>query len=509
MGTLPAMPIGDAGAGAARAGDGAWLSGYDGAQRNPTRGEVFFPDLDTRYELDAFTREELLRRIRWLYTNTGLVGGVVDNGADLIGYHRASVLNEDPDYVLRANEVIEERMGTPELFDRDGNFNFEDSQPMLSRLMLKDGDAIIVRSRGKDGGALFAFYESHQLCDPPHSSSKWRDGVRYEGGKRVAYGLRDGDTGKVKVIEAKNVIYYGELKSPGHGRAVPRLARAVNHSIDITEVFGFLKAALKSTSLFGAVIQNKTDSVPAGLSGMGGTRDTVKDPVTGAKIDISRVFGPGQIPELAKGREMKVITDDRPSPEAMAFVRELIRDVAQGFGLPPEVLWHMVDLTGPGVRFVMDLADRWIGNRQKPQRSYAKRAIFEVLACEIEMGRLEISAKDPKWWGLKLVAQRSLTIDRGQVSRAMLDEIDAGVGTWEGWEKIDGMGWQDRFDQRAREVAYGKRTAVEIGKEYGVELSYEEVIKPRQGAATAPGKSGDTGGKGDEEEEKEKGKGAK
>jgi hypothetical protein len=132
--------------------------------------------------------------------------------------------------------------------------------------------------------------------------------------------------------------------------------------------------------------------------------------------------------------------------------------------------------------------------------------VFDILGCEIAAGRLAISAKDPEWWKIRMVPLRSLTIDRGQVSKSRLDEIDAGVGTWQGWEEIDGEDWQERYDQRAREVAYAKKTAKEIGKEYGVELAYEDVVKPRQGAAAGRGAGGEGSGggekkKGEEEEE--------
>ena len=481
--------------------EAAWMSGYDAAQPNPMRAPVFWPDMDTRMELDSWSREEITRQSRWLYANTGLIGGLVDNSADLIGWQRPGVLNADPEYVLRANEVIGARMDQPDLFDRDGNFDLEDCQPMLSRCRMKDADAIVVKTRAQDGGARFAFYESHQLCDPKNASSAWRDGVRYDKGRRVAYGLRDPESGKVTVVEAKHVFYFGELKSPGHGRAVPPLARAITNGLDITEVNGFLKAALKSLSLFGAVIQQKTEAVPAGMRGMGGAPAQVTN-AKGEKFTVNRVFSPGQIPELDPGRELKTVTDDRPSPEAMAFLRNRVRDIAVGWGLPPEVILDIIDLTGPGMRFVMDVADRWIRGRHKLQRRFVRWAIFDILGCEIDAGRLAISETDRAWWKLKMVPLRSLTIDRGQVSRARLDEIDAGVGTWEGWEEIDGIPWQDRFDQRAREVAYGKKTVIEIGKEYDVELSYEEVVKPRQGAAVK--ESGEREG-----EDEKKGKGAK
>lgn len=291
--------------------EGALWSGFDGANRSPMRGEVWWHTLETRDELDGFSREELMRKIRWANANTGIIRGFINNGADLIGYHRPRVLSDDPDFLLRAQESIAERMMMPELFDFAGDFDLEDVQPMLNRCMLKDGDALVVFTNAKDGGSMVAIYEAHQLCDPPHASSNWREGVRYQGSRKVAYGVKDPGTGKVTVFDAKDCFYYAELESPGHGRAIPRLAHAVNNAIDITETRGFVKAGIKTASLFGAVIENSGQNIPAGRQGMVGGLTTGTNTATGEKFEVARVWNPAQVPELAPGRTMKVL--DRKS----------------------------------------------------------------------------------------------------------------------------------------------------------------------------------------------------
>jgi len=491
--TLPPMPL-----------EGALFSGYDGANRSPMRGEVFWPSLETRDELDGYSRERMLERIRWLYGNGGLFKGFINNGADLIGYQRPRIMSEDKDYAARAQDSITERMMTPEMFALSGDFDLEDCQPMLNRCMLKDGDALVVFTNAADGGSQVAFYEAHQLCDPKHASSSWRDGIRYEGNRKVAYGLRDPDSGKVAVIEAKHCIYYGDLESPGHGRAIPRLAHAINHGLDLVETTGFVKAALKTASLFGAVIENSGQNIPAGRQGMVGALATGTNGATGDKFEVARVWQGAQVPELAPGRSIKTLSDSRPHPNQMEFDARQVREMSIGYGLHPEVIWHMAKLTGPGVRFVLDWTDRWIKSRQRLQTRLVKRVTTRHLACEIDRGRLKMpsAGDDRRWWRMGMIPQRSLTIDRGQVSRARLDEIDAGAGTLEDWDEVDGRWWQDRQDQRCHEKARAKARAPEIGKMYGVELTAEEVFPPRQGTA-APVAEAKPSGKGGEDEEEE------
>lgn len=167
----------------------------------------------------------------------------------------------------------------------------------------------------------------------------------------------------------------------------------------------------------------------------------------------------------------------------MDFTRTLFRDVCVGWGLPPEVIWEMLKMTGPGVRFVMDVADRWIKCRQKRLKTWARRVWRYVISCGIQNGSLRMPKKDEKtgrekWWKVNFTSQRNLTIDRGQVSRARLEELNAGVSTLADWEEMDGRDWKDRGKQRIREVAWLKEECERMG------LTYAEVF-PRQGAAAA------------------------
>jgi hypothetical protein len=63
----------------------AW-SGFAGANTTRDRGWLLWPTLDTRMELDSFSREELMRRIRALKANVGFVKGIIENAAVLTGY---------------------------------------------------------------------------------------------------------------------------------------------------------------------------------------------------------------------------------------------------------------------------------------------------------------------------------------------------------------------------------------------------------------------------------------
>lgn len=453
------------------------LSGYDGANRSTARGAVFWPTLDTRLELDTFSRQELTRRVRMLYANVGFVRSFIRTGADLVGWLTPQSQCEDEDWRKLAEQVFWDRCMTEEVFDLNGKFDFHAAQVMLNRCRMKDGDVLTVLSEWSNKAAAVAFYEAHQLANPKDANSNWRDGVlTAPGGRHLAYGLRDSQTGKVVVIPAKDVIYYGEFDCPGHVRAVPPLAHAVNHAIDITEVWGFTKQGIKIASLLGTVIEQEKDSTPRTRQGMTGGPRVEAPAETSARFKMSEVFAGGQVATLGPGEKIKILHDDRPSPEQRAFSADLIRDIAVGFDLSPEVVWEMGGLTGPAVRFVMERTDRWIRARRQRQRVWATRVWRYVIAKELKAGRLPMPKKG-RWWDLDFTAQRSLTIDRGKESTSRLNELDAGVSTWADWEEFDGRDWQDRVNQRIREVKFAKDRCQAEG------LEFSEVFRGRPGAA--------------------------
>jgi len=459
-----------------------WGNNYQGASVTTDRGYVPWSTIDTREELSNFERGELLRRIHWLKAHFGFVRGLIRNSADLVGWQTPQALSGDEEWDDAAEAYFRDCCGEASAFDVAGKFDFEDAQPMLMRAAFTDAHIFTVLTKWDDGNPRFAFYEAAALRNPKDAGKEWRDGIKVaKSGRHLAYGFYDHGLDKVIEIPAASVIYFGEFDSPGQDAPVPPLAHAVNHSVDITEVWGFQKKATKLTSLGGAVIE--TDAAakpPAGRQAFIGAPSTVTN-ANGEKFQNANVYGGGQIPALQPGQKMNILKDDRPSANQRQLVLDLKRDIASGFGLPVEVIDEMFSLTGPGIRYIMDFAGNWIRCRQKRQKVWLRQVWRYTIACGIANGRLGLpKSKDGKkgqWWVVGFTGQRLLTIDRGKESRARLDEIDAGVGTWENWGEIDGMDWKDRTKQRVAEVAYAQQLCEEKG------VDFARAFPPRQGSA--------------------------
>ncbi len=465
------------------------MGNFDGANRSMRRGNIWWSTLDTREELDSFSRAELLRRCRWLRTNVGFYKGFIKNGAMLVGWMTPQARTADEEWNKAADLNFRNRAMAKTVFDVGGKFNFKTAQRMLMQKVLCDGDILTVLTESGNKGAAVAFYESHQFRNPKGAKREhWRDGVRMNPatGRHIAYGLGDGK--KVKVIGARDACYFGVFESPGNGRAHPPLAHGVTHAVDVTEVRADTKHGIKNAALLGIVSELESGNqrtrsrggmevtAPMGIYG----EEVVPGEWEGGvrKVKTEQVWSGGQVVSGVAGEKFKILTDGRPHPNQMEFIRELIHDIAHGYGLPPEAVGHMGKLTAPGLRFVLEVAKRWIEEWQLELVSWCHRYWVYHMAKEIKAGRLEMPDDENWMLGVEWTPRRSLTIDRGHDGKQRLDEIEGGHGTWADWfADVDGSDWRVKVRQRVNEVAYARDVCDEMGVEYA------EVFRPRQGAA--------------------------
>lgn len=454
---------------------------YDGANRSIRRGQIFHASTDTRRELDTFSRNELLRRIRWLRANVGFVKALIKNAAGLVGWMTPAVNTDDEDFNQAANASIEKYLMAKSIFDVSGKFNFKTAQRMLVERALTDGDLLTVFSENSSQHAAFAFYEAHQFSDPKNAkNNNWNEGIfTNRHGRHLRYGISDGKT--ITTVGSRDAHYFGFFDSVNHNRAHPPLAHGVNHGIDITEVWADVKHAIKSAALFGVVTEVDTGASPMKVGGL--MEDYESTSITtdsGGVGSAKEVWGGGQMPKGNPGEKFKILNDNRPGPNQREFVLDLLHDISAGLGLPLEVVYRLINLNGQGVRFIMKVAKRWIEDKQLDLRIWCKRVVVYHLSKEIKLGNLPMPADEDWMDKIKFTPRADLTIDRNQSSQD-LDEIEFGASTFEDFYASRGVGdWKQSFRQKFREQAEIEKLGVEFG------IDPEKVFRPRRGSTAPP-----------------------
>ena len=123
---------------------------FSAARFSPDRATVHVPTLDTRKEIDRYSRMELLKKSRVLYRNIGSWRRVVDGAAELaVGTGlKPHPMTSDKDWNRRALDNFNERAGSRDVFDFSGKWNFYEAQSGLISCELRDGDIFAVLSKG-------------------------------------------------------------------------------------------------------------------------------------------------------------------------------------------------------------------------------------------------------------------------------------------------------------------------------------------------------------------------
>ena len=412
----------------------ASLGNYDGSRPSERRGRVQWSQPDSRTELSRGARVEILRKVRWGYANIGLVRRVVDGLTNLVGYLTPQS-KAGGELAAMYEAAWAKRALQPAAFDVAGRLDARTWQRAMTRMRLMDGDNLTVLTEGPSGGARVAFYEAFQVDDGRQAfgdkPAGLHDGVFVNKfGRHVAYRLvdRSGDEEKYSRVRADRCIYHANEEAPGRVRNVSALAHAVANIVDIVEILADTKHAIKIAAQWGVVMQTSAASssgdVVTDLAQLFGQESAGDDPNgDSAEMNIDQIVAGGRVQGLPAGASMQTLQDTRPHPNQLDLLRWLVRDIAWGVGLAPEVLWDIAGLSGTATRYVMAETQRWALSQQDNLRGACQRMWQYFIAKEVQAGRLPMTADD-SWMDVQWIPQADMTIDRGRDTSAVIAMLD-------------------------------------------------------------------------------------
>ena len=463
-------------------------SGYDAANYSTRRGYVYFPTLNTQREVQPWSRLEMSRRSRYLTRNVGFAKRCTYGLAQMVGSLHPRPFTDDKDWNKLALSAYERRAERPLTFDRAGRYTAWSIQPVITRSRMIDGDFGAVLTSSQSGGAMCAFYESHQIGNGLQVfDEQWRDGVRIIGERATQYRLLDpADANKTVDIAAQDFILNADFLSIGHSRGVTALHHAITNMLDTTEIRSDVKLGIKIANRVGIYIgrsQPKGSAEPRGMGG--GSPQTITTPA-GDDILSENLWKGGKIIDPGVGAEIKTLLDQRPHPNSREFLEDLNRDIAWGVGISPDVLWNIAKLGGASVRYVLADAQVWIeAQQQLLVDQFLHRFWVYFISKEIKSGRLR-PPTDPDWfWKVGFQPPAKLTVDIKNDGRLSIDLHRAGMLTLKRWYGSQGLDEEEEIRQHVREYALKVKIIAEVEAETGVKIDYDRVFPPAPGQAPA------------------------
>lgn len=490
---------------------GGWGAGggHQGADDSRLRSYVYFPELDTRREISSYTRTEILRKVRFLMANQGIAKRGVYGLARMVAGTGLTPQATTSDRLWNslAERAFANATESAAVFDVGGRYNFAKSQLAQLRWRYRDGDCATVLTSSESGRARFAFYEGHQIGNagrlpPGYDQNEWRDGVRHDRNNRATQYRFLGDAASFVDVDAADVLFYCDYERGGQSRGLSILSHAINHLLDCAEITSYIKTGVKLSNQHGYWLEypagtTKQEQGAARRVGGNGNATTVQ--TNAGPVTFKQLAGGGAIPDLQPGAVLKFNNSAHPHPNNLSLMEFLIRDMAWGAGVAPELMWNIVALGGANTRFVMADAQGWIEEQQADLvRLYNARVWIYTLAKEMKSGRLR-RCEDPEWWKHAWIPPPRLTVDIGRDGKLHLEMLKMGAITYTrllGWQQQDfethTAKWLDEIAFIKAGLNAGNAAAYQPGVNRN--LSWDDIQQWRNAVGFRPDSAaGDTG----------------
>ena len=468
--------------------------GYEGAESSGQRTTFLNFPTNARREMNTFTRKELIRKYRALDSNLGIFSRIRSK----IGQHAVGAgifvrpITQDKKWNLLNRKRFEKRSMNPLLYSTEESFDFHEDQRHAAETMVGDGEyfAGLVRKEGQRRVQRFDSFEIESpfgLNNLPVGDGAyyWQDGILtdpYDAAR--GYGVRELPRNgfgffpnpSVRMFPADAMLHVFRQRRAHQVRDLTWFYSGINNGIDALDMVALEKGTAKLHSLLALAIRKKKGE--AGKNGLSGQLEKL----VGSGGDVTRVdekFWRGAaIAYMAEDEGIDLLQSERPSPNLLAFVEFLYREIAIGLGLPLEIVYKLQELGGATARAALEDA-QWLFDmvQDKVVMRHARRFYIWDTANAIMKGELPM-CEDPEWWAAAWRGPAKLTVDLGRSADAAIALMrNAALSHVRYYEERN----QDPYEEMEEEIEF-RKWLHERCTAAGVE--YSELIEPTPGAVT-------------------------
>lgn len=411
------------------------------------RGYVFCPTLNSKDEVDAWSRNELHKRSNVLYNSGGGLPHRLVNGFSQMVCGTGLMPLPTPDRVRgREGKVREwsrnvqalymQRCGSAKTYDLAQRRNAFSDQRLAFRLRIKDGDSAKVFARDVTTGRLRTIrYEASQIGNGRGETDKrWVDGILC-GDHNAPLKMRilgvDAANRETKTdLGIENVLHFMNDERLRQVRGLTAFYPVLNKMFDRSEIQHALTKGIKVASQPAYVIESdavRTSAVP-GAPGTTMPKSTrVVELANGKKVNFTDFLSGGEAWGMAPGQSFKVVQSTSPHPNVSDYLQEMIRDVCLALNVHPEIAWNIIDAGGANMRFIQAelaqtievLQDELVDADLGPH--YVAWLYDMISHGEIE----EIDGWEKHVW----IAPARLTVDFGRDGKLHIEELKRGIRT--------------------------------------------------------------------------------
>lgn len=414
----------------------AKAAAFEAAEHSPARSLIFVNTVDPQREVTPRTREELIRKARWLYNNIPSVTYIIEHiaqraiGLGIVPKARTA----DSAWNRIAERHFEDRAcGEAWAFDASDSVNFYSAQSLIVRQVALDGDVFAQKLVTGTDGARFRFIGGESVGNTLNSPDYAFDGLLLDrfGAPRSYRVITDRANGKFVDVPANDMMHIRHVRRIGQPRGVSWLHSAIIPAQDQSETKAYVKGAFKAGSQIGYSITSN-EAMKIGL-GAGKITNAAGDEIT-----TDNLYNGTLIPRLKPGESIQSFKNEIPGPAFEPLMRDYTSDIARAIGVPPEALMLLVGLAGTETRALLEVAQNFLDRiQQMVIDQFCFPAWKYWVYQEIQAGRLPYPGDD--WWRVEWVTPRKITVDNGRDGRLYAQLLDSGYLSWERYCNMHGL----------------------------------------------------------------------
>ena len=330
------------------------------------------------------------------------------------------------------NEAVKERFkhGPCEdarFFDAARQVNYIEALDLILRQVFIDGDFFWQKLRASDGTSRVRFIEGTYVGNVRRMAAgfdqtQWTDGARLDPIGAVSQWrvlnrpCGDSYTDLVNDLDMRQIK---RCRRANGVRGVSALAVAANHIHDVMDIVEFTKAGHKFGAQFPVAIYSDRG---AGI--LGALQRTSNSGTGNESTALSMLPGAG-VAALKPGEKIEKLTNTFPGDTFSPFMQELRREIAEGVGVPYEVLYNLAEVGGANNRWLLVELQYLLDELQWMLiTQFCKPYYQDWLWHEMEAGYLPGAPED--WWRVEFSTPPKPTVDNGRDGKLLLEQMREG-----------------------------------------------------------------------------------
>jgi len=464
---------------------------------------------DARFDADAATRIELVRRHRYWVRNSSIVQKIRNLFIQFsVGPAGLQVVPNSADEAWNESR----RAGWDAWCRRPSintNLTLTEEMILWAGALFDDGEVFVLKIAQKKGPPRIQTIEGHRCCTPTKGMAekvgaifeRIIDGVELDAsGKPMFYWFVDEQTpmaftpgigstiqaADFQRIPAEFVIHGFKPRRPGMVRGIPEGFASLNILHDFQDCQLLHVKVAKRLASIANVVYNTTGE--ADVSNLRRQRlqiasqDAVGNPsVKDRAIYYEQKFG-GETVYARVGEKVEQFNADRPSAAESGFMDLLLSQICCSYNVP-KLLVVPYSLQGTVTRADLDIC----ANAFRANFEVIARMVREVYEWQTQWAidfDKSLDGETPEDFEHVVIRPpRSPNVDIGRNAAALKTELELGTITYQDVFAERQQDWRHQFRQAAEAAKFAK----ELAAEYGVEAS--EIIQKVQQKAAFPGQN--------------------